>query len=187
MGIPKLLLSHLRRSRAVSSLNSLSRAYVSHFLINPTPLLSQAPIPSHNPRGPHYANAFTSFHLFNNRSFSTRSDDDLEFFADSVTMSGVESKPPEFAVNEVAEAVVKGSTGGEESILPVRALISLLDGFHDLTGLPWWIVIISATVSMRVLLFPLLVLQLNKLKRISELLPKFSMTLVGEDSLVVVL
>lgn len=40
-----------------------------------------------------------------------------------------------------------------------------------------WIVIITATVSMRVLLFPLLVLQLNKLKRISELLPKCEFSL----------
>lgn len=30
---------------------------------------------------------------------------------------------------------VSGSV--EDSILPVRALISLLDGYHDLTGFPW--------------------------------------------------
>ncbi|KAH0776139.1 hypothetical protein KY290_007550 [Solanum tuberosum] len=29
------------------------------------------------------------------------------------------------------------SASVEESILPVRALISLLDGYHDLTGFPW--------------------------------------------------
>ncbi|XP_058000613.1 ALBINO3-like protein 2, chloroplastic isoform X2 [Hevea brasiliensis] len=172
MAIPKLLLSHLRRSRTLSSLNTLSYACVSHLLTNPSPLLSPPPILSHNPHGPCYANSVTSFHLFNNRSFSTRSNDDSDFFADSATLSTTESKLPEFGVFEVTESVVNGSSGGEESILPVQALISLLDEFHDLTGLPWWVTIASATVAMRVFLFPLLVLQLHKLKRISELFPK---------------
>ncbi|KAL0015511.1 hypothetical protein SO802_002580 [Lithocarpus litseifolius] len=60
----------------------------------------------------------------------------------------------------------------EDSILPVRHLISLLDAYHDLTGLPWWIVIASSTLALRVVLFPVLILQLNKLKRIGELFPK---------------
>ncbi|XP_049378709.1 ALBINO3-like protein 2, chloroplastic [Solanum stenotomum] len=60
----------------------------------------------------------------------------------------------------------------EESILPVRALISLLDGYHDLTGFPWWIIIASSAVAMRLTLFPFVILQLHKLKRILELLPK---------------
>ncbi|KAF3973114.1 hypothetical protein CMV_003427, partial [Castanea mollissima] len=60
----------------------------------------------------------------------------------------------------------------EDSILPVRHLISLLDASHDLTGLPWWIVIASSTLALRVVLFPVLILQLNKLRRIGELFPK---------------
>ncbi|KAM4079923.1 hypothetical protein ACJW30_09G152000 [Castanea mollissima] len=60
----------------------------------------------------------------------------------------------------------------EDSILPVRHLISLLDVSHDLTGLPWWIVIASSTLALRVVLFPVLILQLNKLRRIGELFPK---------------
>ncbi|KAK4602008.1 hypothetical protein RGQ29_011191 [Quercus rubra] len=60
----------------------------------------------------------------------------------------------------------------EDLILPVRHLISLLDAYHDLTGLPWWIVIASSTLALRVVLFPVLILQLNKLKRIGELFPK---------------
>ncbi|XP_022899042.1 ALBINO3-like protein 2, chloroplastic isoform X1 [Olea europaea var. sylvestris] len=59
-----------------------------------------------------------------------------------------------------------------EPILPVRALISVLDTYHDFTGFPWWIVISSSTLIMRLSLFPLVVLQLKKLKRIGELLPK---------------
>ncbi|XP_073292466.1 ALBINO3-like protein 3, mitochondrial [Primulina huaijiensis] len=64
------------------------------------------------------------------------------------------------------------STQPEEPLLPIRVLISLLDSYHDHTGLPWWIIISSSTLAMRVLLFPLLVLQLKKLKRIGEFLPK---------------
>ncbi|XP_073040212.1 ALBINO3-like protein 2, chloroplastic isoform X3 [Primulina eburnea] len=60
----------------------------------------------------------------------------------------------------------------EEVFLPVRALISLLDSYHDLTGFPWWIIISSSTVAMRLALFPVIVLQIKKLKRIGELLPK---------------
>ncbi|XP_069147485.1 ALBINO3-like protein 2, chloroplastic isoform X3 [Solanum lycopersicum] len=64
------------------------------------------------------------------------------------------------------------SANVEESILPVRALISLLDGYHDLTGFPWWIIIVSSAVAFRLTLFPFVLLQLHKLKRIGELFPK---------------
>ncbi|CAI9090922.1 OLC1v1025813C2 [Oldenlandia corymbosa var. corymbosa] len=60
----------------------------------------------------------------------------------------------------------------EESILPVQALTYLLDGFHDITGFPWWLVIASSTLALRLTLFPFVVLQLRKLKRIGELFPK---------------
>ncbi|XP_010528661.1 PREDICTED: ALBINO3-like protein 2, chloroplastic [Tarenaya hassleriana] len=60
----------------------------------------------------------------------------------------------------------------DESSLPVLTVIHFLDGFHQFTGLPWWMVIASSTVAVRLALFPLLVLQLRKLKRISELLPQ---------------
>lgn len=56
--------------------------------------------------------------------------------------------------------------------VPVRGLISVLDGCHDVTGLPWWIVIVSSTLALRVLLMPVLILQLKKMARISELFPK---------------
>ncbi|KAI3455728.1 hypothetical protein Pfo_012391 [Paulownia fortunei] len=60
----------------------------------------------------------------------------------------------------------------DEPILPVQAIISLLDSYHEVTGFPWWIIISSSTVALRLALFPLIVLQLKKLKRIGELLPK---------------
>lgn len=47
-------------------------------------------------------------------------------------------KIDDYTHSEVAEALVTATGGGgEESILPVHAIISLLDGYHDLTGLPW--------------------------------------------------
>ncbi|KDP30050.1 hypothetical protein JCGZ_18574 [Jatropha curcas] len=168
MASSKLLLSHLRRSYPLSYLSTLSCGSISHLLTNPSPIRSQPPITPNNSLRPHFFNSLFAFHFLNGRSFSTRSNDDSGFFVDSAT----ESKPTDFEVDGVIESVVNGSSGGEESILPVRALISLLDGFHNLTGLPWWIVIASATVAMRITLFPVLVLQLNKMKRISELFPK---------------
>ncbi|KAL1568713.1 ALBINO3-like protein 2, chloroplastic isoform X1 [Salvia divinorum] len=58
-----------------------------------------------------------------------------------------------------------------EQFLPVQTLISLLDSYHDATGLPWWIIICSSTVAMRLAIFPLIVLQIKKLRIIGELLP----------------
>ncbi|KAL3632153.1 hypothetical protein CASFOL_025137 [Castilleja foliolosa] len=60
----------------------------------------------------------------------------------------------------------------DEPILPVQAIISLLDSYHDVTGLPWWIIISSSTLAMRLAIFPLVVLQLKKMRQIGELLPK---------------
>ncbi|MCD7473042.1 Cytochrome c oxidase assembly protein cox18, mitochondrial [Datura stramonium] len=96
------------------------------------------------------------------RSFSTR-DSRIGDISDSVVTQ-----------YENAELLICENVGGsiEESILPVRALISLLDGCHDLTGFPWWIIIASSTVAMRLTLFPFVILQLHKLKRIGELFPK---------------
>ncbi|KAK9091567.1 hypothetical protein Sjap_024744 [Stephania japonica] len=63
--------------------------------------------------------------------------------------------------------------GGDEWYDPaVRMVVDLLDGYHDLTGLPWWITIASSTLALRVVLLPVLVVQLKKLKRIAELFPK---------------
>ncbi|KAL6496878.1 hypothetical protein OROGR_028807 [Orobanche gracilis] len=44
-------------------------------------------------------------------------------------------------------------------------------------GFPWWIIISSSTVAMRLALFPTVVLQLKKLKRIGDLLPKYTSTI----------
>ncbi|KAK9050879.1 hypothetical protein SSX86_030151 [Deinandra increscens subsp. villosa] len=60
----------------------------------------------------------------------------------------------------------------EEAILPVRCLIWFLDTVHDLTGMPWWMVIIMSTLALRVAILPVLLVQLQKLKKNAELAPK---------------
>ncbi|KAE8664740.1 ALBINO3-like protein 3 [Hibiscus syriacus] len=60
----------------------------------------------------------------------------------------------------------------EQNILPVRAIISLLDGYHNLTGFPWWITIVTSTAAMRFALFPAVIIHLQKVKTIAELAPK---------------
>ncbi|XP_047328489.1 ALBINO3-like protein 2, chloroplastic [Impatiens glandulifera] len=60
----------------------------------------------------------------------------------------------------------------EERILPIRVLVSVLDSYHDVTGFPWWIVIASSTLALRIALLPMLMLQFSKIKKISEFFPK---------------
>ncbi|EEF50069.1 ALBINO3-like protein 2, chloroplastic [Ricinus communis] len=156
MAVPRLLFSHIRRSRPLCSLSYWR-------LSNPNLNCSQSPTPSHK-----FANSLAAFHFLDSRSFSSPSNHDgSDFLANSAA-------EPSSIVSDVIETVGNITTNGgnEESILPVRVLVSVLDEFHDLSGLPWWLVIASATVAMRVTLFPLLVLQLHKLKKISELFPK---------------
>ncbi|KAJ0810826.1 putative membrane insertase YidC/ALB3/OXA1/COX18, tetratricopeptide-like helical domain superfamily [Helianthus annuus] len=68
---------------------------------------------------------------------------------------------------------VSGAVGsGEEAILPIRCLIRFLDTVHDLTGMPWWMVIIISTLALRVAILPVLLVQLRILKRNAELAPQ---------------
>ncbi|XVF30398.1 hypothetical protein REPUB_Repub16aG0053800 [Reevesia pubescens] len=59
-----------------------------------------------------------------------------------------------------------------DNSLPVRAITSLLDGYHNLTGFPWWITIVTSTVAMRFALLPSVIIHLQKMKSIGELVPK---------------
>lgn len=59
-----------------------------------------------------------------------------------------------------------------DSLPPIRAFISLLDGYHDFSGFPWWFVLVYSTVVLRLTLLPVLIVQLHKLKTIGKLLPK---------------
>ncbi|XP_028800217.1 ALBINO3-like protein 2, chloroplastic isoform X2 [Neltuma alba] len=70
------------------------------------------------------------------------------------------------------EQVAAGVTNRNDCVFPVQAVISMLDGFHDLTGLPWWIVIASSTLALRFVILPVLILQLHKTQRMVEFLPR---------------
>ncbi|KAK2658781.1 hypothetical protein Ddye_005314 [Dipteronia dyeriana] len=150
MAASRLILSHLRRSHA-----PLHHAVCS-LITSPTPPLH----PSYFTLRLHFPPA-AAFHFYHSRS----TDDDSEFGSVSDSF-----QIPSEMVNW-SEGVSQISSG-EDSILPVRALVSLLDSFHDLTGFPWWITIASSALALRILMFPAVVLQLRKLKRIADLFPK---------------
>lgn len=73
-------------------------------------------------------------------------------------------------------AEITGGGGGEISATgwytPVDGVIAFIDGFHHFTGLPWWLTIVASTVSIRLAILPLIILQLKKMDIIKELLPK---------------
>lgn len=124
MATTERLLSHLRRRRfrEISSLShSLSLAVsppISHrSLINPN---SQYQLhhrglfkSKQNLYFPSNLNSLAPFSLSHSRSFSSGDSDYVG---------------PDVAVESAIE-----------SIPPVRFLVSLLDGYHDVTGWPWWV------------------------------------------------
>lgn len=138
------------------------------------PLLA-LPIPNPNPPQPHPSSSDVTYYPFlasttSFRCFSSRSSDSgvssHEF--NSVTESELRS------LGLADGAQISDAVDGllDDSILPIKALVSLLDEFHDLTGLPWWMVIASSTLALRITIFPWLLLQLHKLKKIEQLFPK---------------
>ncbi|PRQ41569.1 putative membrane insertase OXA1/ALB3/YidC, tetratricopeptide-like helical domain-containing protein [Rosa chinensis] len=142
-------------------LPALSHSRQFHLLSNPIPI----PIPKSN-SNTHLRNAFAfnqTLASSHSRFFSSASPDESDFGR----FGGDSDSATQFEVLDFG-----ATASGEESLLPVQGLISVLDHFHELTGLPWWIVIASSTVAMRVALLPLLIVQLKKLKRIGELSPK---------------
>ncbi|WOG84362.1 hypothetical protein DCAR_0103545 [Daucus carota subsp. sativus] len=157
MTIPNFLLSNLlRHSRSVRILSSNSSTCISSLYSSYH--ISATQFHNYTPHTP-------SVYLCTPRYFSSH-DTNINMESDSVV---TQLDVPESGLGtQIGEQIISG----DDAILPVQALISMLDGYHDLTGFPWWIVIGSATLALRMALFPLLILQLNKLKRIAELFPK---------------
>ncbi|MED6158503.1 hypothetical protein PIB30_033321 [Stylosanthes scabra] len=154
------LFHHVRRSRQLTSLSLLSL---------PRVLTSHRDVPSHPPPSPLYTHPSLSRHphlaFLGTRAFSTHFSGDSQSDAESLR---VESEVD----SELLRAIADASAGEDDAILPVRALISMLDAYHDVSGFPWWITIVSSTLALRiVLLFPL-VFTLHKVKRIAEFYPK---------------
>ncbi|KAL2330204.1 hypothetical protein Fmac_017785 [Flemingia macrophylla] len=156
MATAAALFSHLRRARQSSSLLHLPRVFTSQ---HPLPLPAPVLPPSRSP-----TLAFP--HTFCSRAFSSRSSDDRHSPLDSF---GVDSP----VNSELLNAIADGSGGGEDDdVLPVRAVIWLLESLHDISGFPWWLTIVSSTMALRVVLLCPLILTLHKLKRIGEFFPK---------------
>ncbi|KAJ4825178.1 hypothetical protein Tsubulata_022545 [Turnera subulata] len=147
MAIPWLIRSQMRRR----SLYSLSRLL--HEPINPT-------IPTATPGDGHFLASSSFIH--------TTSPFSAAHFSSSSSHSSLDP-PQDFPPSAALDALAAPQ---DDSILPYNAIISLLDSFHDCTGFPWWVIIASSTVAMRLTIFPLLVLQLQKLKQISHYFPR---------------
>ncbi|KAJ4709239.1 ALBINO3-like protein 2, chloroplastic [Melia azedarach] len=164
MATSKLLLSQLRRCS-----HCLTRAPVCHLFHAPIP--TQTPPSSYCFRSPVHFFHSRSVDDFNNNSDTVTASSENIKLSDGVTESFVGSATTPSEIINLSEGVI-GTSGAEESILPVRTLISLLDAYHDFTGFPWWIIIASSTLAFRFALLPVLVLQLKKIQRIGELFPK---------------
>ncbi|PUZ61999.1 hypothetical protein GQ55_4G323400 [Panicum hallii var. hallii] len=79
------------------------------------------------------------------------------------------------AVGGAAGATAEGVEG--VSGLAVSTMSDLMDGFHNLTGLPWWITISLSTVAMRLFILPTLIVQLQKTAKIGQIMQKLSPSL----------
>ncbi|KAG0489160.1 hypothetical protein HPP92_007971 [Vanilla planifolia] len=95
---------------------------------------------------------------------------------------GMEFSPLEVlkSTSEPPPVDVEGCTGIYEGVFddgkwyyyPTQTVISMLDGFHELTRLPWWLVISASTLGLRVSLLPVLIFQLKKMAKLGQLLPR---------------
>ncbi|XP_043695285.1 ALBINO3-like protein 2, chloroplastic isoform X2 [Telopea speciosissima] len=172
MGIPKLCFG-LRRCRSLSSSFSFSNSL---YLQNPGFLFSSRSYvcnnhsifrdrinPNANSSPPYWD--LTSFRSFSFTPLTSSSVN--ESGTDGELGNELKSLTEEFSGSGVADGVVDG-----DEFFPVRVLISLLDGYHELTGLPWWVIIASSTLALRLAILPVLIVQLRKMKKISELFPK---------------
>ncbi|CAH2065447.1 unnamed protein product [Thlaspi arvense] len=147
MAFRRVLLSHLRRSRHTCS--SLS--------------------PHHVSASPSYPSI--AIGLLQSRLFSTPTDLDSELSRlrdDSI--AGLGSGGHGLDLGDLGQEMIGASASNHH--LLTRHVISLLDSYHDLTGLPWWVVIASSTVAFRTTLLPLLILQRRQTKMISQFLPQ---------------
>ena len=120
------LLSLSLRHRRLSSVSSVLSQFLTtnHLTLTPSPQSPFSTLVDTN--RPHCyripLNSFAVGGAFSSRAFSASSfpdnDDDVDI------LNGID---------EVAADVSDVS----DSIFPVKAVMSMLDGFHDLTGLPW--------------------------------------------------
>ncbi|XP_072981115.1 ALBINO3-like protein 2, chloroplastic isoform X2 [Typha angustifolia] len=178
-------LRHLRGRRFLLPPAFSTLSHLSSPLRNPSPPPSSLLLPLPLSPNPHPFSNGISSRSFSWYSWSKKSDNGEGASAVGDSPTGDLESELEFSSSLGSEAGVELSTLGtdelglaEEAVtesmwdyLP-RAVISLLDGYHDLTGFPWWVIISTSTLALRVSLLPVLILQLKKAGRIAELLPK---------------
>ncbi|CAN8277784.1 unnamed protein product [Cochlearia groenlandica] len=149
MAFRRVLLSHLRRSRHACSSSSSSSS------------LSPRRVSSASPQRP-----LISLGHFQSRLFSTPADLDTDLIRsrdDSIGAHGL-------GFDDLGHEFIEANASNFD--LLTRPVISLLDSYHDITGLPWWVVIVTSTVAFRTALLPVLILQRKQTKRIAEFLPR---------------
>ncbi|KAJ8773145.1 hypothetical protein K2173_028322 [Erythroxylum novogranatense] len=177
-----LLLSAIRHRRSLHSISTLSYVHLSALdktNNGPKPSFPSLPpiLSSYFPNTTTYSISKPfPFSLSRSLSTSSNHDDSDEMLYDPSALSSNELEASHVGPDTVDDSLGVftgiGVGGSEDLILPIHAVMSLLDRYHEFSGFPWWIVIASSTLAMRVSLLPLLVLQLRKLKRVSELFPK---------------
>ena len=130
----KILNRFFRRSISASTyFTTLSYAREYHLLINPIIPNPTSSIPSHLPR-PYSFGGPLGF--VNSRTISTRSQHDSEFGeASGFDIESITESPELVTQSNVVNATL--AISGEESIFPIRVVVSVLDGFHELSSLPW--------------------------------------------------
>ncbi|XP_031505630.1 ALBINO3-like protein 2, chloroplastic isoform X1 [Nymphaea colorata] len=80
-----------------------------------------------------------------------------------------ESTPEDVSVLG-SDALDLGFTSSEMSgwRTPVDCVIDLLDTAHEFSGFPWWLVISTSTLALRIALLPVTILQLKKMDKIAQ-------------------
>ncbi|KAF4037953.1 60Kd inner membrane protein [Phytophthora infestans] len=98
---------------------------------------------------------------------------------DNRRFSTSESAPPTLELTmtdgqltDVAAAVTSGT--GNEPWAIVQGVQSVLETVHTTTGLPWWATLLLSGVTVRAVIFPFYVLQIQAMQRLIQARPDFS-------------
>lgn len=137
------LFSLLHHSPASSCLPFFSTARHFHLLPDPNSL-SPPPHPLLHSQTPFFPSrkSSASLGLFKSRAFSSCSLDDVEFGrlnADWDAQLPIESEIINAGSGGVIDVLPDVTV--DDSAFPMCGVISILDGYHDLAGLPWWMFI----------------------------------------------
>lgn len=129
MTTPKSLLSNLlRHSKSIRLLSTYSSSSSSTCIPS---LYSSYYISTTHFYNCTHTPCIPSINLYNTRYFSTH-DANVNLETDSVATQ-LHVSELGLSTSQIGEQIISDT----DSILPVRALISMLDSYHDLSGFPW--------------------------------------------------